>query len=142
MGNLVYSDDLAISDEVTLEPLIQRKVLLVDQSPHLQSFIETHLKREQYSVVCRDNGEAAIQSSGDESFDLILIDQNLPGLSGSATVQMLRDRNVRTPAILFASEHDGDELYPDLFIDSIAKPMDIADLLRKIKVHTDHLPPC
>jgi CheY-like chemotaxis protein len=67
---------------------------------------------EKIDLVIRDNGEKLIQFmeqlSDDELPMLILLDQNMPRLKGSETIEYLRriDRYKKIPAVIYTTYHD------------------------------------
>jgi len=76
-------------------------------------------------------GEEADQYLRRESADLIILDINLPGMSGLQVLSNLRQRNVHTPVLLLTARDtltdkvDGLDLGAD---DYLEKPFDLAEL--------------
>lgn len=114
----------------------QKKILVVDDSPHMLRFIATLLKREDFQVVCLARGEAVLEQCSEEDFDLIVIDEQMPGLTGRETIAELRQKNIKTPAILCTGESSACENISPLFVDAMTKPMDVRDLVGRVKRYT------
>ncbi len=68
-------------------------ILVVEDERHLAQGIKFNLELEGYDVSTADNGVAALQSlkRGEPAIDLVILDLMLPGMSGYAVCQQLRD---------------------------------------------------
>jgi CheY-like chemotaxis protein len=77
-------------------------ILAVDDEPQFRAYFEELLSEAGARVVCCQNGVQALgryQRDG-ESFDLIISDQSMPGMSGMEMVEHLRGLGSATPVIL------------------------------------------
>jgi signal transduction histidine kinase/CheY-like chemotaxis protein/HPt (histidine-containing phosphotransfer) domain-containing protein len=70
----------------------QGKVLLVEDNRTNQLLAQIILKRLGLEVITVEDGLAALDSSASESFDLILMDLEMPGIDGYETTRRLRAR--------------------------------------------------
>jgi CheY-like chemotaxis protein len=59
----------------------------------------TLLRREGATTQHVESGEAALEALARESFDLVLMDVRMPGLSGLEATRALRARGVETPVV-------------------------------------------
>ncbi len=80
-------------------------------------------------------GEDCLQRTEEEEFDIIVMDQKMPGLSGTETLRLLREKNC-TAEVLLLTGHasvgdalDGTKLKA---ADYLLKPVSMADLAAKI----------
>jgi CheY-like chemotaxis protein/nitrogen-specific signal transduction histidine kinase len=83
----------------------------------------------QYEIV--DNGKKAVEKVFEKSYDLILMDINMPIMGGIDALKKIRERGITTPIVaLTASSMEGDrEKYLQYgFDDYIAKPININEL--------------
>ena len=84
-----------------------RKILWVDDEIE---FLKSHvifLNDRGYNVVSISNGYDALERLKVESFDLILIDEIMPGMDGISTIENLRKANINIPIIMITkSEED------------------------------------
>lgn len=78
------------------------KVLIVDDDEMVRTVCTGMLKLLQHDVVAVNGGEAAIRTlqSSETEFDLILLDELMPGLSGPQTMQQMAYLGIRVPIIL------------------------------------------
>ncbi len=92
------------------------KVLIVDDDEMVRTVCTGMLKLLQHDVVAVNGGEAAIRTlqSSDTEFDLILLDELMPGMSGPQTMQQMAYLGIRVPIILCS----GREMTVEEFIGS------------------------
>ena len=78
------------------------KVLIVDDDEMVRTVCSGMLKLLQHDVVAVSGGEAALRAlqSSDTEFDLILLDELMPGMSGPQTMQQLGYLGIKVPIIL------------------------------------------
>lgn len=80
------------------------RVLLVDDDPALRMSLEFSLDLDGFEVLALDSGEALLRIAELPSDDACLVlDQNLPGVTGVETLRQLRVRGVSLPALLITS---------------------------------------
>ncbi len=112
------------------------KVLIVDDDVPLSEELAKLLQKNAYSVeVCHD-GEDALQIVSNFRFDLIILDNAMPGLTGLDVCKKFRDTGGKTP-IIFLSGHSTSEVKSaglDLGADDyIVKPFDPPELLARLR---------
>jgi two-component system sensor histidine kinase RpfC len=66
------------------------RIIVADDSATNRQVIGKILERGGHSVTLVDDGEQVLDAIESESFDLIILDRNMPGLDGVATVRALR----------------------------------------------------
>jgi two-component system sensor histidine kinase RpfC len=66
------------------------QVLLVEDNRTNQHVIGKILEHAGHAVTIADSGESCLEALGDERFDIVLLDLNMPGMSGFETLKMLR----------------------------------------------------
>lgn len=86
------------------EPSVQGKVLLVEDSRDHQLLLGRLAANAGAQVTTADSGELALQLTGSETFDLILLDMQLPGTDGYATVRQWRERGLVTPVLAVTAD--------------------------------------
>jgi len=70
-----------------------KKILVVDDESLMRDFLEETLSRAGYDVDTVPNGNKALNIIGDNSFDLILSDMKMPGISGIELLEKLHNEN-------------------------------------------------
>lgn len=80
------------------------KVLLVDDEAHIRKFIGLLLKQlGSPTVVEAGNGEDAVAAFKQEKPDLVLLDINMPGLTGLETLRLLKQEDPECVVIMLTS---------------------------------------
>ena len=82
------------------------------------------LESKGYEVVCATNGQDAVQASAEQHFDIIFLDENMPGLSGLETLSMIKERDALVPIVMITKSEE-----ENLMTQAIGKK--IADYLIK-----------
>jgi DNA-binding response OmpR family regulator len=112
------------------------KVLVVEDDKDLAQTVERYLKGQGYDVYHLLDGQEAASHLRTYPYDLILLDWQLPGLSGVEILRHIRTRGISTPVIMVTGlsgiEHteQGLESGAD---DYITKPYDLRELLARVK---------
>ncbi len=86
---------------------VAARVLVVDDEPGVRRALERGLRAEGMLVVTAADGPSALRAALTGSFDAVLLDIMLPGLSGYRVLQRLRAAGVGTP-VLLVSAKDGE----------------------------------
>lgn len=78
------------------------KVLIVDDDEMVRTVCSGMLKILQHDVIAVESGETAIKTlqSADVPFDLVFLDEIMPGMSGPQVMQQLAYLGIRIPIIL------------------------------------------
>ena len=79
------------------------QLLVVEDDPQMQFFLQEALARQQYGVVVRSSAEAALDALKSQPFDLILMDVRLPGMSGLDALEAIQKLDRRTPIIVMSA---------------------------------------
>ena len=115
-----------------------QRILIVDDERDIAELISDTLIDEGYDTVIKTSGEDALSEiESNPSFDLILLDIMMPGMSGTELCNKVRDK-LKCPIIFVSAKSStvdkllGFELGAD---DYIAKPFDIYELVARVKAH-------
>ena len=80
------------------------KILLVDDEPHIRKFVGLLLKQlGSPTIIEAANGREALDLYRQERPDLVLLDINMPGLDGLATLRKLRELDPEVVVIMLTS---------------------------------------
>ncbi len=117
----------------------QASVLLVDDDQVCNMANEVALKRAHYDALCATNGSEALNLLNDQTFDLILLDIDMPGMNGIELCQRLRrlPQHQHTP-VIFVTLHGHFENHAKTLMsggdDLISKPISPLELIVKATV--------
>jgi response regulator RpfG family c-di-GMP phosphodiesterase len=75
-------------------------ILVVDDNPLVLESLRYLFEREGHNVLIADNGRAALEICQQSEIHVMVLDFNMPGLTGGETVQKLREFNTDTQVIL------------------------------------------
>jgi CheY-like chemotaxis protein len=67
-----------------------RRILIADDSEDNQFLLQAYLKGEPYDITFVENGDQAVKAAETQSFDLILMDTEMPGMDGLTATKMIR----------------------------------------------------
>jgi len=112
------------------------KILLLEDDVILQEIIEEFLIEEGYTVESFFDGEKALDAVGVSSYDLLLLDVNVPSIDGFEILSYLRDIGNTTPAIYITSLSGINDLKKGFDLgadDYLRKPFELGELQARIE---------
>ena len=80
-----------------------RKILIVDDESEMRVALETTLRREDYQLVCAEDGKQALEQFEGQEFDLVLTDVRMPKLSGLELLRAVKERSPKTPVVMMTA---------------------------------------
>lgn len=113
-----------------------KRILIAEDEADIAQLIELHLRDAGMNVVHRAAGDESLELAMQESFDLLILDLRLPGLSGLEVCRRLRLAGKELPILMLtakSSELDrvlGLELGAD---DYVSKPFSPLELTARVK---------
>ncbi|MEN8187325.1 MAG: bifunctional response regulator/alkaline phosphatase family protein [Bacteroidota bacterium] len=116
------------------------KILWVDDEiqnlkPHI-----LFLEKKNYHVTPCTNGADALQSVNEESFDIVFLDENMPGLSGLETLSGIKAKLPNLPVIMITKseeEYIMEEAIGSKIADYLIKPVNPNQILLSLKKNLD-----
>jgi DNA-binding response OmpR family regulator len=111
------------------------KILLLEDEYSLRISIKEFLQDLEYEVDDYADGNDAHDAIFSKSYDLLLLDVNVPGMNGFELLKAIRKEKNETPAIFLTSMVDVDSLkegYEKGCCDYIRKPFDLIELELRI----------
>ncbi len=84
------------------------KILLIDDDAKLRTFLQNALEDRGHSAACLERAEGGADVLATGEFDLVLVDEHMPGLSGSEFLKAQRKQRLGIPAILMTGYAKGD----------------------------------
>ena len=82
------------------------RILVVDDEPSVRSVITAHLHDEGHRVETAEDGVRGLERYVGESWDLVLTDRVMPGMSGDELATAIKRINPKTPVVLVTAFAD------------------------------------
>ncbi len=118
----------------------QTHILWTDDEIDLLKPYILYLEEKEYRVTTATNGTDAIRLVQEYSFDLIFLDENMPGLSGLETLESIKALSPATPVVMITKNEEEDimdEALGSKIADYLIKPVNPKQILLSIKKHID-----
>ena len=114
------------------------KVLIVDDNPKIMAIAKAHLKKEYHEVFCVEDGKSALELARQENPDLILLDVDMPGMSGFEVCKNLKDCDelcmIQVVFLTAADDNASRVKGLDLgAVDYVIKPFDAFELRARVR---------
>lgn len=92
------------------DPTPQRVVLVVDDEAVIRDLASAILGRAGYAVLCAGDGRSALEvfDAHRGQIDVVLLDESMPVLDGTATLRELRRRRLGIPVIFSSGHYDAE----------------------------------
>ncbi len=116
------------------------RILWVDDEIDLLKPHILFLQEKGYQIETATNGNDAIDLLQNKMFDLVLLDENMPGLSGIETLNKIRILNSVIPVVMITKseeEHIMDTAIGSKIADYLIKPVNPNQILLSIKKNLD-----
>lgn len=119
----------------------QIKILWVDDEidylkPHI-----LFLEKKNYHVTTCNNGLDAIEIFENENFDIVFLDENMPGMSGLETLSEMKEKKSAIPMIMITKseeEYIMEEAIGSKIADYLIKPVNPNQILLSLKKNLDN----
>ncbi|MEZ0051045.1 two-component system OmpR family response regulator [Mycobacterium sp. MAA66] len=112
------------------------KVLLVEDEPGLSTALSAGLRADGFVVVTAADGLEGLHEATSNSYDVVVLDIMLPGLSGYEVLRQLRSRHIWTPVLMLTAK-DGEYDQTDAFDlgadDYLTKPFSYLVLVARLR---------
>lgn len=111
-------------------------LLWVDDEIELLKAHIIFLEKKGYEVVTVSNGADAIDQFRTQTFDLVLLDEQMPGLSGLETLQKLKEIQPATPIVMVTKSEEEDIMNQAIgskIADYLIKPVNPSQILLTLK---------
>lgn len=113
-------------------------ILVVEDEEHLGVGIKYNLEAEGYRVTLAGDGPTALRRIDHDaaSIDLIVLDLMLPGMSGYAVCETIRDRGLTIPVLMLSARTLTEDRTRGFDVGAnqyMAKPFDLDELISRVK---------
>jgi len=111
------------------------RILIVDDDPQIRRVLRTSLVAQNYEVADARNGEEALEKLREEKLDLVILDMNMPGMSGLETCRTIRSSSDIAIIMLTVRDAESDKVEAlDAGADDyMTKPFGSPELLARIR---------
>ena len=110
----------------------QIKILWVDDEIDLLKPHILFLQKKNYEVTTCNNGRDAVDIFEEGDFDIVFLDENMPGMSGLETLQEIKEKKSSTPVIMITKseeEYIMEEAIGSKIADYLIKPVNPNQIL-------------
>ena len=116
-------------------------ILWVDDEIDLLKPHILFLEQKQYAVTKCQSGTEALEIVNDTNFDIVFLDENMPGLTGLETLNELKERRPNLPVVMITKseeEYIMEEAIGNKIADYLIKPVNPNQILLSLKKNLDH----
>lgn len=112
-----------------------KQIMLLESEEEIRTVLTQHLQKAGYTVICPVDCYVGLECAENCSFDLVLLNYQMPIITGRRFLETLRNTGFQAPAIVFSQVSTDSEplnfesLTPCILIQ---KPFQIDTLLEKI----------
>jgi DNA-binding response OmpR family regulator len=115
------------------------RLLLVEDEKKVASFLARALRENQHTVDVAETGEKALSLVEGTTYDLVLLDIRLPGLSGVEVCREIRQAGIETPVLMLTARSLVEQRVEGLDAgadDYLTKPFALAELHARVRALT------
>lgn len=112
------------------------RVLVIEDERKVAGFLARALRENAYAVDVADTGEKALALALDNGYDLVLLDVQLPGLSGVDVCRRLRRQDIETPILMLTARGLVEQRVEGLDAgadDYLIKPFALTELMARVR---------
>ncbi len=114
------------------------KILWVDDEIDLLKPYIIFLEEKGYEVFTANNGKDAVDLCQENNYDIIFLDENMPGLSGLQTLSQIKELRATMPIVMITKNEEEnimDQAIGSKIADYLIKPINPNQILLVIKKH-------
>ena len=111
-------------------------LLWIDDEIELLKAHVLFLKQKGYEVITVSNGFDGIEQCKQHSFDLILLDEMMPGITGLETLQQIKEITPSTPVVMLTKSEEEDIMNQAIgskIADYLIKPVNPNQIILSLK---------
>lgn len=116
-------------------------ILWVDDEIDLLKPHILFLENKGYQLTTAQSGQEALGEVDDNTFDIVFLDENMPGLSGLETLTEIKQRDASLPVVMITKseeEYIMEEAIGSKIADYLIKPVNPNQILLSLKKNLDH----
>ncbi len=123
------------SEEMEVKDLKNKKILVAEDNKVNRMLVKKFLSNWQAQTYFAENGKEAVEKAQTETYDLILMDIQMPEMDGYEASRLLREMGNEVPIIALTAStmtSDREKLQQSGISDFVVKPFNPNDLYKKI----------
>jgi CheY-like chemotaxis protein len=117
------------------------QVLVVDDDPGIRQLIEMVLQDEGFDVVTAANGKEALERINESRPALVLLDLQMPVMTGWEVLSQVREANIEVPVVFmtagYRAKTEAERYNADGYV---AKPFDLTEIIDTVERFTTSAP--
>ncbi len=114
----------------------KKRILVVDDEESIHLLYREEFQEEGYEVTSAMSGEEALRAFDESPPDLVILDINMPGMSGIEVLRQMKERRPDVPVILSSAYPEyKQDLASWASDDYIVKSFNLDDLKASVKRH-------
>jgi DNA-binding response OmpR family regulator len=123
-------------------------ILVVEDEKHLGTIVKYNFEQEGYKVTLVDDGPTALGLVKEDpnAYDLVVLDLMLPGMSGYAVCEEIRDQGITLPILILSARSLSEDRTRGFDCGAnqyLTKPFDLDELFSRVKnllrLHPKHV---
>jgi DNA-binding response OmpR family regulator len=116
------------------ERAMHKRVLIVDDEPHLRLLYETELRRAGFDTMSAANAEQGLEFVDSMRPDLVVLDIRMPGMDGVEALQRILDRDNTIPVVLNTAYSSYRDNFMTWAADAyVTKSSDVGELVSTVR---------
>lgn len=110
---------------------MKKRILVADDEESIRWVLSTSLEKQGYEVDLGVNGTEALEKALTNNYSLIILDINMPDISGLSVLKELKENNYERPIVLITAQNTVNNAITGIKLgayDYIAKPFDLDEV--------------
>jgi DNA-binding response OmpR family regulator len=115
------------------------RILLIEDEPKTVQSLRQGLEEQNWTVDAATDGDTGLRFATENTYDVIVSDIIMPGVSGLDLCRLLREKGLKTPVLLLSALGHTDDKVTGLEAgadDYLSKPFEFRELLARIRALT------
>ena len=112
------------------------RALVVEDDPTIADFVARGLREAGFAVDCAADGDAALDRTREQPYDVAIVDLMLPRRDGLSVIDEMRRRGIGMPVLILSARRSVDDRVRGLQTggdDYLTKPFAFAELLARVQ---------
>jgi DNA-binding response OmpR family regulator len=113
----------------------KKRILVADDSQTITTLLTTALRSAGYEVTTASDGSQTYELGKSQEFDLVILDQLMPGLLGVEIIQKWHTEGIEVPIIMLTGvddERTAVQALEEGAVDFVRKPFRLPELLARV----------